>query len=277
MGDSLSALVFLIISTALNVVLDIWFVASFNMGVPGVALATVLAQAFSAVLCFIKLKKMSDIFDIKLKYLKPLKEYSLRLIKLGLPSGMTQAIFSFAMVTVQSLINSFGELVIASNVMVMRVDGFAMMPNFSFGTAMTTYAGQNVGAGRLDRVEKGYQVRAENCSKHSSCHYNNYSSVWQASYEHLYRYAGAGGFQHADDENSGPGVYRNGCNPGIVGGNAGCRRYRHTYVDFPYYHYRSAHTHRLRHSIFYQKQYVSQRGGRSQYLSLCLRPGFWVL
>lgn len=155
LGDSLSALVFLIISTALNVVLDIWFVASFNMGVPGVALATVLAQAFSAVLCFIKLKKMSDIFDIKLKYLKPLKEYSLRLIKLGLPSGMTQAIFSFAMVTVQSLINSFGELVIASNVMVMRVDGFAMMPNFSFGTAMTTYAGQNVGAGRLDRVEKG--------------------------------------------------------------------------------------------------------------------------
>jgi len=157
LGDSLSALVFLLISTTLNVVLDIWFVAGFNMGVPGVALATVLAQFISAILCFMKLKKMSDVFDIKLSYFIPHKEYSLRLIKLGLPSGLTQAIFSFAIVTVQSLINSFGEMVIASYVVVMRVDGFAMLPNFSFGTAMTTYTGQNVGAGKLDRVKKGTQ------------------------------------------------------------------------------------------------------------------------
>lgn len=60
-----------------------------------------------------------------------------------------------AMVIVQSLTNSFGEMVIAANVIIMRVDGFAMMPNFSFGTAMTTYAGQNVGARRMDRVEQG--------------------------------------------------------------------------------------------------------------------------
>ena len=71
------------------------------------------------------------------------------------PSGITQAIFSMAMVIVQSLTNSFGEMVIAANVIIMRVDGFAMMPNFSFGTAMTTYAGQNVGAHRMDRVEQG--------------------------------------------------------------------------------------------------------------------------
>ena len=72
-----------------------------------------------------------------------------------MPSGLTQAIFSFAMITVQSLTNSFGEMVIACNVIVMRVDGFAMMPNFSFGTAMTTFTGQNVGAGKLDRVTRG--------------------------------------------------------------------------------------------------------------------------
>ena len=76
-------------------------------------------------------------------------------IRLGLPSGLTQAIFSMAMIVVQSLTNSFGEMFIAANVIVMRVDGFAMMPNFSFGTAMTTYAGQNVGAREFDRVEKG--------------------------------------------------------------------------------------------------------------------------
>ena len=155
LGDSVSALVFLLISTALNIVLDIWFVASFNMGVPGVALATIIAQGVSAILCMLKLVGMRDTFDLKLKMLVPLKEYSLRLIKLGLPAGITHTIFSLAIIAVQSLTNSFGEMVIAANVMVMRVDGFAMMPNFTFGNAMTTFTGQNVGAGKIDRVEKG--------------------------------------------------------------------------------------------------------------------------
>ncbi|MDE5931960.1 MAG: hypothetical protein K2H40_05685, partial [Lachnospiraceae bacterium] len=78
-----------------------------------------------------------------------------RVIQLGLPSGITQAILSMAMIIVQSLTNSFGEMFIAANVIVMRVDGFAMMPNFSFGTAMTTYAGQNVGAKQPERVSRG--------------------------------------------------------------------------------------------------------------------------
>ena len=155
LGDSLSALIFLLISTALNVGLDILFVAKFNMGVPGVALATVIAQSISAVLCLIKLVKMKDNFTLNWSMLKLNKEYSLQLIKLGLPSGLTQAIFSLAMIIVQSLTNSFGEMVIAANVIIMRVDGFAMMPNFSFGSAMTTYTGQNVGAKKFDRVEKG--------------------------------------------------------------------------------------------------------------------------
>ena len=155
LGDSISALIFLLISTVLNVGLDIWFVAGFNMGVPGVALATVIAQGISALLCIIKLIKMKDNFDLNLKMLKLDKEFSYRLIKLGLPSGLTQAIFSLAMIVVQSLTNSFGEMVIACNVIVMRVDGFAMMPNFSFGSAMTTYAGQNIGAKKMDRVERG--------------------------------------------------------------------------------------------------------------------------
>lgn len=155
LGDSLSALIFLLISTVLNVVLDIWFVAGLNMGVPGVALATIIAQGISAVLCIIKLMKMKDNFDLNWAMLKLDKEFSYRLIKLGLPSGLTQAIFSLAMIVVQSLTNSFGEMVIACNVIVMRVDGFAMMPNFSFGSAMTTYTGQNIGANKIDRVEKG--------------------------------------------------------------------------------------------------------------------------
>ena len=155
LGDSVSALAFLLVSTALNVGLDILFVAKFNMGVPGVALATVIAQSISAILCVIKLINMKSSFTLNWEMLKLNKEYSSKLIKLGLPSGLTQAIFSLAMIVVQSLTNSFGEMVIAANVIIMRVDGFAMMPNFSFGNAMTTYTGQNVGAKKFDRVEKG--------------------------------------------------------------------------------------------------------------------------
>lgn len=155
LGDSFSALIFLLISTALNIGLDLLFVAKFNMGVPGVALATVTAQGISAILCLIKLLRMKEDFYVSIKMLKLNKDYSLRLLKLGLPSGLTQAIFSLAMIVVQSLTNSFGEMVIACNVIVMRVDGFAMMPNFSFGSAMTTYAGQNIGANKMDRVDKG--------------------------------------------------------------------------------------------------------------------------
>ncbi|MCF0136397.1 MAG: MATE family efflux transporter [Lachnospiraceae bacterium] len=155
LGDSFSALIYLLIATVINVILDIIFVGPMQMGVAGAALATIIAQIISAFLAFLKLKSLSSTFDLKWKYLKPNKFHALNVLKLGLPSGITQAIFSMAMILVQSLTNSFGEQVIAANVIIMRVDGFAMMPNFSFGTAMTTYAGQNVGAGKLDRVSKG--------------------------------------------------------------------------------------------------------------------------
>ena len=155
MGDSFSALLYLLVATVLNIVLDIYFVASLGMGVAGVALATVIAQTVSAFLCLRKLATMKDIFTLRKSNLKLKSKYVKQIISLGLPSGITQAIFSSAMIIVQSLTNSFGEMFIAANVIVMRVDGFAMMPNFSFGTAMTTYAGQNVGAGKMDRVVKG--------------------------------------------------------------------------------------------------------------------------
>ena len=155
LGDSVSALVYLVIASILNIVLDLLFVVEFNMGVAGVALATAIAQGVSAVLCLLKLMKMTEMFDFGVKYFKLHKDTALNVIRLGLPSGVTQAIMSMAMLLVQSLNNSFGEQLIAANVIIMRVDGFAMLPNFSFGTAMTTYTGQNVGARHHDRVTKG--------------------------------------------------------------------------------------------------------------------------
>ncbi len=155
LGDSVSALIYLIIATVLNIFLDIYFVAKLGLGVPGVALATVIAQSISAVLAFFKLRSRTDCFDMKPAYLKPTRKYVSELVRLGLPSGITQAIFSLSMVIVQSLTNSFGPMCIATNVIVMRIDGFVMMPAFSFGAAMTTFTGQNIGAGQIERVEEG--------------------------------------------------------------------------------------------------------------------------
>lgn len=155
LGDSISALVYLVVASVLNIVLDLLFVAKMGMGVDGVAYATAIAQTISAILCARKLYLMKELFDMKAEYIRWSQKYALGIIKLGIPSGITQAIISMSMIAVQSLTNSFGELFIAANVVVMRVDGFAMLPNFSFGTAMTTYAGQNVGAKRQDRVIQG--------------------------------------------------------------------------------------------------------------------------
>lgn len=155
LGDSISALVYLLIATAINTVLDYVFVRYFGLGVAGVALATIIAQFVSAILSLRKLMHMKHLFDFDRRYLKFRKDPMVRLLKLGLPSGLTQAIFSVSLLVVQSLTNTFGEQYIAANVIVMRVDGFVMMPAFSFGQALTTFTGQNVGAQRMDRVKKG--------------------------------------------------------------------------------------------------------------------------
>ncbi len=152
MGDSIMPLIFLLITCFLNIVLDLLFVAVFGMGVFGVALATVIAQSFSAVLCLIRLLKMKDVIDMKLSYLKLDSHIVARTVKLGLPAGLAQAIFACAGIVVQSLTNSFGTSFIAVTTVVMRVDGFAVLPCMSFGMAMTTYVGQNIGAEKTDRV-----------------------------------------------------------------------------------------------------------------------------
>lgn len=153
LGDSVSALGFLLLAAALNVGLDLLFVRS--MGVAGVSLATVIAQAISAVFCYIKLMKMRDLFDLNLKSMKLIPSVAGRILRIGIPSGITQAIMATAGMVVLNLTNAMGKTVVACNVIIMRVDGFAMMPNFTFGQAMSVYTGQNVGAGKYDRVSKG--------------------------------------------------------------------------------------------------------------------------
>ena len=156
LGDSVSALLYLIVAAVLNVVLDIVFIAAFKLpGVAGVALATIISQAISAVLCYLKLKSMGDIFDLNRKTIKLDPTMALRILRIGIPSGVTQAIMATAGMIVLNLTNAMGEMVIACSVIIMRVDGFAMMPNMTFGQTMSVFTGQNVGAKKFDRVHLG--------------------------------------------------------------------------------------------------------------------------
>ena len=155
LGDSFMPLVFLLVCCIMNTILDVWFVAGLRMGVEGAAWATILSWFVSAVLCILKLMRMKDELGLNRHSFQLKGKLCKELIVLGLPSGLTQAIFSMSMLVVQSLTNSLGTDVIACNTIIMRVDGFTMMPNFSFGMAMTTFVGQNVGANRMDRVEEG--------------------------------------------------------------------------------------------------------------------------
>ena len=155
MGDSVSPLLYLLVACILNILLDLLFVAGFGMTTDGVALATILAQAISAVLCIRRLMKMKEVIDFDRSTLRVSKSITKRIVRLGIPSGITQMIFSMSSILVQSLTNSLGASIVTANTMVMRVDGFAMMPNFTFGIAATTFAGQNIGARKLDRLFKG--------------------------------------------------------------------------------------------------------------------------
>ena len=98
---------------------------------------------------------MTDVVHLNYANLIPSRRLAGQLLRLGLPSGITQAGFSMSMVFVQALANSMGYQVVTCTTAVMRIDGFAMMPNFTFGMAIATFVGQNIGANRLDRVHQG--------------------------------------------------------------------------------------------------------------------------
>jgi len=155
LGDAFSPLIFLAISCVLNIALNYLFIVGFGWGVPAVAVGTVISQGVSSVLCFWRLYKMKKNFKIGLHYLRPKREYIVQILKLGVPTGASHAIFAVAAMIVQPLVNNFGPSIIAANVIVMRIDGFILMPIFSFSNAMTVFAGQNMGAGKIDRISKG--------------------------------------------------------------------------------------------------------------------------
>lgn len=158
LGDAFSPLLYIGITCLLNVALNLLFIMGFGWGMPSVAVGTIISQGFSSVLCFRRLLKMRSVFDMNRQYLRPKKQYMGQALRLGVPTGASQAIIAVATMVVQPLVNDFGPLFLATWVIVMRIDGFVVMPIFSFGNAMTVYAGQNMGAGKIERVSKGVKT-----------------------------------------------------------------------------------------------------------------------
>ena len=154
-GDSKSSLLFLAIATVINIVLDLLFVIVFNWGVRGVAIATIIAQACSWVFGMIYMKRKYEILNFQITKFYFDKEIFKKILKLGLPTGIQQALFSVGIMSMQSIVNGYGSDFMAGFNAANKIDTFAFMPIQSFANAVTTFTGQNIGAGRLDRVHKG--------------------------------------------------------------------------------------------------------------------------
>ncbi len=155
LGDSKSSLLFLAIACLINIALDLLFVLTFHMGVAGVAYATIVSQIFSWIFGIIYMRRKYDFLDISILKFNFDKVIFKKILKLGIPSGFQQALFSIGIMSIQSLVNSYGSDYMAGFNAANKIDTFAFMPIQSFANAVTTYVGQNIGAGRMDRVHKG--------------------------------------------------------------------------------------------------------------------------
>ena len=154
-GDSRHPLMYLIISSVTNIILDLILVAGFHFGVGAAALATVISQCLSALLCFLHLLRGPKEYRI---YLSKLRLDSLllkQIISNGLPAGLQNSIISLANVVVQSNINKFGQMAVAGCGSYSKIEGFAFLPITCFALALTTFISQNLGAKEYDRAKKG--------------------------------------------------------------------------------------------------------------------------
>ena len=157
-GNSLMPLVFLIISSVINVILDLVFIGKFNMGIKGAAVATVIAQGISAVLCLIYIVKKCKILIPDKNCFKLDRGLYGELVGQGLSMGFMMSIVSAGTIILQSAINSLGYLIIAGHIAARKLNSFCMMPGSTVGMALATFVSQNKGAKEYKRVRQGVKV-----------------------------------------------------------------------------------------------------------------------
>lgn len=157
-GNSRHPLYFLVFSALLNIILDLVFVLVFQMGVAGVAYATILSQFCSAALVLYVLSRSNGPYRIILRDLRLNGEMLMKIIKIGLPSALQMSLTSFSNVYVQSYINAFGSSCMAGWSVYGKIDQFALLPVQSISMSITTFVGQNLGAGNVKRARRGTYI-----------------------------------------------------------------------------------------------------------------------
>lgn len=154
-GDSKRPLYYLIISSVLNVLLDLLFVGVFRLGVAWAAIATVISQTVSAILCLVQLTRRGTVYQLQWKSLRIDPQSLKQIVRYGLPTGVQNSVIGFANVLVQTNINSFGALAMAACGAYSRIEGFVFLPIMSVSMALTSYIGQNLGAKEYERAKQG--------------------------------------------------------------------------------------------------------------------------
>lgn len=153
-GNSKRSLVYLLIAACSNIVLDFLFVVVFKMGIIGAALATDISQLISCIFILLFLTRTDEMYKVRLREIRFYDHLLSKILRIGLPTGVQNIVISLSNVIVQSTVNSFGAVVMAGFAAYIKIDGFNLLPVLSISMAATTFTGQNIGAGKLDRVKK---------------------------------------------------------------------------------------------------------------------------
>lgn len=154
-GNSKRSLLYLGIASFTNVILDFLLIKRFGMGVKGAAIATNISQALSALLALLFLIRVPDIYKVHLSRIKIHKDMTLNILKVGVPTAIQNTVISLSNVIMQSSVNVFGALPMAGFGAFVKIDGFNILPVLSLSMAITTFVGQNYGAGQIERIKKG--------------------------------------------------------------------------------------------------------------------------
>lgn len=155
LGSSIAPVVFLIVSAILNIGLDLLFIIVFKWGIFGAAFSTILSQAVSGIACFIYILKFVELLHVTKDHLKLDSSYVDTLLKMGLPMGFQYSITAIGSVILQTSVNELGSIAVASMTAASKISIFVVCPFDALGSTMATYGGQNVGAGKLDRLKQG--------------------------------------------------------------------------------------------------------------------------
>ena len=157
-GNSRRSLMYLAAAAVVNIFMDLLLIAGLKIGVAGAAIATNFSQAISCILALWFLFRVPADYRISLKSLRIHKAMALRIIQIGLPTGIQNMVISFSNILIQASINQYGATAVAGFSAYLKIDGFNILPVLSFSMAITTFIGQNYGAGKYDRMKKGMWV-----------------------------------------------------------------------------------------------------------------------